>query len=364
MKKLVPANSEHYLYHSITATGGIGSGILFSFHDDITLGRNESRTGQLLPYKDYCKQHIILHYIATLLDTNIFHVTPIGKVGNDDTGRNLLSMMEKAGMNIQHVSTTDEAATLFSVCFQYPDKSGGNITTSNSASSLVSCNDIDNYFLLDDENYKKGIVLSVPEVPLAPRIKILEWGRKKNQLNIASVMSSEVHEFLEMGGFKLTDILSVNIDEAARIANMQLEENDIQSIIDNCISVLKNENDSIRILITNGSDGVFVYIENQLTKFPSYKVNAISTAGAGDAFIAGTICGLCCGLPLAKKTDHNLTETAVELGILLATLSVTSADTIHGHANSQLLQSFAKELHIKFSEQFRKLFAQTSNAWK
>ena len=51
----------------VVGIGGIGSGVLFQFEDDHTLGRDESRLGRLLPARDYCKLHIVEHYLATLM---------------------------------------------------------------------------------------------------------------------------------------------------------------------------------------------------------------------------------------------------------------------------------------------------------
>ena len=132
-------------YKRIIATGGIGTGMFFQLVGNNTLGREESRMAKLLPYKDYCKQHIILHYISTLLssDTNKFETIAIGKVGNDDAGRTLVLEMEGAGINTSFVKRVDEEATMFSVCYLYPDHAGGNITTAESASSKVKPADVE-----------------------------------------------------------------------------------------------------------------------------------------------------------------------------------------------------------------------------
>ena len=55
-------------YDYVVGTGGIGSGILFRFSDNITLGRNESRLAELMDVRDFCKLHIILHYVITYLN--------------------------------------------------------------------------------------------------------------------------------------------------------------------------------------------------------------------------------------------------------------------------------------------------------
>ena len=47
--------------------GGIGSGMFFRLNGDATLGREESRSGYFLDRNDYCKLHIITHYVKALL---------------------------------------------------------------------------------------------------------------------------------------------------------------------------------------------------------------------------------------------------------------------------------------------------------
>src|ERR1700733_4478332 len=103
---LQPFSSAGLQYNHVIGTGGIGSGMLFAMSGDHTLGRNESRMATLLPAKDFCKQHIIMHYLAVLLGSEIdgkFECLPIGSVGNDDVGKDLIKNMKATGMNTKHV---------------------------------------------------------------------------------------------------------------------------------------------------------------------------------------------------------------------------------------------------------------------
>jgi sugar/nucleoside kinase (ribokinase family) len=342
MSGLRPIQQRGYLYKKIVGTGGIGSGLHFSLTGNETLGRNESRLGTLLPFKDYCKQHIILHYIAVLLDAQgrSFAVHPIGKVGNDDAGLALLQQMSSVGMNTRHVNVVDDKRTLFSVCFEYHDKSGGNITTDNSASNMVDASDIDKYFSSDDDADSE-IILAVPEVPVEARIRLLEWGRRRNALNVASVLSAEVREFAEAGGFANTDLLSINIDEAENIVSARAANGG--DIVNSCVDQLTRYNSSISVLITEGAKGVHCFSEGRLTHYPVVPVNVVSTAGAGDALLAGTICGLCCGLALNSGAGE---VSAVQVGSLVAALSVTSPDTINESINPSALREFAASRNI------------------
>lgn len=343
MNGLRPIKQEDYRYKRIVGTGGIGSGLHFSLTGNETLGRNESRLATLLPFKDFCKQHIILHYIAVLLDAKSpsFSVHPIGKVGDDDAGHALLQQMSAVGMDTRHVMVVDGVRTLFSVCFEYPDKSGGNITTDNSASGLVTAEDIDLYFSGCAATGNE-ITLAVPEVPVDARLRMLEWGRQRNALTIASVLPGEVREFAGAGGFSNTDILSINIDEAKSIASDH-QVTTASDIVNSCIDQLLRYNSAMSVLVTDGAKGVHCFTEGRLTHYAVLPVNVVSTAGAGDAFLAGTICGLCCGLSLNTSPQ---TLTAVEVGVLVAALSVTSADTINESINAGTLREFAASRNI------------------
>jgi sugar/nucleoside kinase (ribokinase family) len=364
MSYLQPVSGTELRYDYIIGTGGIGSGIFFSMDGNHTLGRNESRIAKLLPYKDYCKQHIIMHYIAVLLGAGQgkFQSFPVGKVGHDDIGKDLLRQMQGVGMNTGSVIAVENYPTLFSVCFQYPDYSGGNITTEESASSDVSAVDISEFFKHNEFVGKRGIILAAPEVPIPTRIKLLEQGRQRDCFNVGSILSSEVDDFRQQNGFELLDLLSLNIDEGRSIAAIHDEGVPTNTIINSCISVLMSINPAISVLITDGANGSYCYFNNSFVFAPVFKVPVASTAGAGDAYLAGTIAGICCGLPLYKSIDipsfpESPLESAMELGALLASLSVSSHDSIHPGANACSLYKFAEENSIAMGKDFLKLFS-------
>lgn len=362
---LKPINRKGFQFDHVVGTGGIGSGIFFLMDGNHTLGRNESRLAKLLPCKDFCKQHIILHYISVLLGSNIngnFQIFPIGKVGNDDMGKKLVQEMKSVGMVTENIYISSDSSTLFSVCFQYPDHSGGNITTLESASSEVSQEDICRFFGGFRLAGSREVVMAAPEVPLVARIKLLEYGRKRKSLNSASLLSSEVDEFKQLHGFEMVDILSINIDEAGSIAKMNYESAESRKVVDACTDTLIAINPKISILITDGANGSYCYDNKFLKYTPALISPVISTAGAGDAFLAGTLAGLCCGLPLTKSTDDTYfsespLQSAVELGTLLASLSVTSADTIHLDADAFSLYKFAMNNNVSFGDDFLKVFS-------
>ena len=55
----------------------------------------------------------------------------------------MIQEMAAVGMDTRYVDMLQDRPTLLSVCFQYPDGSGGNITTSESAASALTHGDVD-----------------------------------------------------------------------------------------------------------------------------------------------------------------------------------------------------------------------------
>jgi sugar/nucleoside kinase (ribokinase family) len=360
MSALRPISSGGFHYDHIIGTGGIGSGMFFSLIGNETMGREESRMATLLPYKDYCKLHIIMHYVSVLLGADkdgSFQSYAVGRVGDDDAGRSLKNMMQSAGTIADYIGVSPDHSTLFSVCFQYPDHAGGNITTSESASNDVSPADIDNFFRDFNGIKEKEMVLAVPEVPIETRIKLLQSGRERGSLNIASVQSAEITAFTQLNGFNLTDHLFINLDEARKIAEAD-ESTSAETVVLTAISNLIAINPSLTVFVTCGAAGLYCYAKKHLEYFPSIDINVVSTAGAGDAFLAGTIAGICCGLPLFKNNKEfaHVMNTATELGILVAALSVTSQDSIHMGINRDLLFDFIKDRKLKCTDEFLKMF--------
>src|SRR5512139_4115739 len=125
-----------FRYRAMIGVGGIGSGAFFALTGNATLGREESRGGRFLDRRDYCTLHIITHYVKTLLGP-LFETLPIGRVGDDAAGQELLREMGRAGLDLRYVEITPGSRTLSSFCLVYPDGSGGNLTTTDSASGLV-----------------------------------------------------------------------------------------------------------------------------------------------------------------------------------------------------------------------------------
>src|SRR6185436_2746365 len=196
--KLKLAVGKDASYEVLVGTGGSGGGMIFDLEGDQPLGREESRAARLRPARDFCKLHIVAHYPAALLPAP-FSVHPVGAVGLDDPGREMKGLMRKDGMELALVRDIPGTPTLFSVCYQYPDGTGGNLTTSGSASALVTPADVDRAKPIFAAHPGRGIALAAPEVPLAARARLLDLADAFGFFRAASFTAGEIREAATMG---------------------------------------------------------------------------------------------------------------------------------------------------------------------
>jgi len=343
-------DANNLRYKTMLGVGGIGSGQFFLLNGDHTLGREESRGGHFSDRRDYCKLHIIAHYVQTLLGP-VFPVKPIGKVGDDDVGTKLLEEMKTVGMSLDYVERSPGRPTLFSFCFIYPDGSGGNMTTDDSACSAVDASFIATAQPEFERFAGQGIALAAPEVPLEARDHMLRMATAHDFFRAASFTSEEMAPALAAGMFRNMDLLAVNLDEAAAAVNRSPEDYAPQSIVEAAIKTLCEINPELYISITYGKAGSWSWDGSTLHHVPAYQAEVESTAGAGDAHLAGMIVGLTVGLSLPE---------AQQLGTLAGSLSVTSPHTIHKEVDRNSLRLLAEKSGAVLGENITNLLKDRS----
>jgi sugar/nucleoside kinase (ribokinase family) len=335
--------------------------MFLALEGDRTLGRNESRPARLLDVRDYCKLHIVAQYPTVLLgareDQGPFHVVPVGKVGIDEAGLRLRAEMERSGMDVRFVDAVPGRPTLLSVCFQYPDGSGGNVTTVDSAAALVSERDVD---VVERWLSPSALALAVPEVPLPVRRHLLRRATERGALRVASLATAEVGEARETGFLSLVDLLALNQDEAAALAGAPFPDAAPDAFLQRLASV-PGLHAGFRLLVTAGARGTFAFDATGWTHAPALPVTVVSTAGAGDALLGGVLTGLAAGLPFAPAGSPRASlagrplSSALELGALVAAFKVTSPHTIPPDLSLDALLAFAREHGVAFGEGLRRL---------
>jgi len=353
-------------YRALVGVGGIGSGCFFALEGNHTLGRNESRPGRSLNVRDYCKLHIIIHYVAKLLGAgrgeHDFRVLPIGLVGDDAAGRQVVEEMAAAGIDTSQVRALADKPTLFSVCFQYPDGSGGNITTSNSAAALLREAHVDAAATLLGSGGRQVMALAAPEVPLGVRRYFLELATRAGAFRLASFVSAEIADAERCGMFGLLDLVSLNESEAAELVGETFSPEKAECFLQKCQQFLRSSCPNLRMVVSVGVGGAYAVTREMWNYCPAPKVQAVSTAGAGDALLGGIIAAIAAGVPLLKSRPDPLPvcelETALDLGVLLASYKCQSPHTIHPDACLRTLIDFARARDLHFAPALELHFSQ------
>jgi ribokinase len=362
---------ENSPYQLLIGVGGLGTGIFFALEGEHTLGRNESRPGHLLDVQDYCKLHIVIHYIAKLLGSqrsgHAFRVVPIGNVGDDPAGRFVVEQMTNVGIDTSHVQAVANSPTLFSVCFQYPDGSGGNITTSNSAAETLSTADIDKIEDLMRAGGSRLIALAVPEVPLAVRQYFLQLASRTGAFRAASFVAAEVRPARDSGFFDLLDLVALNENEAEVLLEQPFSPESPERFIGACQELLRNSYPNLRLIVSVGKTGAYGLTAQACDFCPAPQVSVASTAGAGDSLLGGALAAIAAGLPFVctdpkKPASKNSLQTALALGVLLASFKCLSPHTIHTGATVDALVEFARGLGMSFCPELERLLIADSHA--
>lgn len=331
-------------FDALIGTGGLGTGVMLALEGNHTIGREESRSVQLLAQKDRCKLQDIAHYVARLTD---LRVIPLGRVGNDEAGRLVVAELAREGMDTTKVVTETDLPTLTSYCFLYPNGDGGNLTISRSASSAVCAKDMARSHDDFARYGARAIALAAPEVPLAARQALLELAGRFKALRFASFLTGEIQEAFEGGLLSLVDVLSINIDEASVIADLhEATSAASEGIVTSAAAKLVHKFPNLRFCITAGPDGNWIYDGRELVHNSGLKVIAVNTAGAGDAHLGGLI--------TATAWGFNLIE-ANRIATILSAQSVLCLDTINEEITVESFRRFAEgsgvRLPVGFIEQ-------------
>jgi sugar/nucleoside kinase (ribokinase family) len=353
-------------FQQLIGVGGLGTGIFFALEGNHTLGRSESRAGRLLEVRDYCKLHIVTHNVARLLPARVtglpFHVLPIGHVGDDPAGLSVIRQMSEAGIDTSQVRAMPGMPTLFSVCFQYPDGTGGNITTCNSAADTLCENNVDGVAHLLAAGRHRVIALVVPEVPLEVRKYFLQVASRTEAFRAASFVGAEVQLAREKGMFDLLDLVALNDGEAEVLVGQPLSLETPAYFLRSCQEFLSHSNPNLKMVVSAGGSGAYGLTARDCHFCPAPKVEVASTAGAGDALLGGVLAAIAAGIPFlprsgspANRPDRSI-ESALQLGVLLASYKCQSPHTISPSACLDTLVEFASSVALSFSPEVERLF--------
>lgn len=225
----------------------------------------------------------------------------LGKVGNDSFADIVLNSMEESGVNIKNIKS-ENASTGIAV-INVDKNANNNIIVIAGANGKV-----DEAYLLENEEIieKAEAVVFQLEIPIETVKYGLRLAKKHDKLTILN--PAPAYE-LDDEIIENVDIIIPNEHELSRIANKEIK--DENSLIGACKMLIgKNVK---RIIVTLGEKGA-LYVDEHVTKmYPSYKVKAVDSTAAGDAFIGGFV---------ANYTKTYDIDDAIDMGQKTAAISI------------------------------------------
>jgi sugar/nucleoside kinase (ribokinase family) len=161
--------------------------------------------------------------------------------------------------------------------------------------------------------------------------------------------------------FSRADLVSLNEDEAAAVAGRPFDAAHPRDLLDGCARALTALQPSVSIVVTAGREGAFAFAHGAWTHCPALEVPVAGTAGAGDALLGGVLAALAAGAPLTAPgpppalLGERPIASALELGVCLAGLVVSSPHTIPPAVTLDALRAFASSRGIAFGESLGRL---------
>lgn len=209
-------------------------------------------------------------------------VTMVGKVGNDDFGRNLINSASESGVNTDYIFITDTVPTAVgNVQIQKNEKGTENriIVVPGANFELT----VDDVAFLEEKIADYDMVIMQHEIPQEVNCKVAEYAKAKGvpvMLNPAP--SAEVPKEL----ISCLTYISPNEHEAEDIVGIKPEGDDA---IDRAVAALHNMGVK-NVLITLGKAGCALSDGNEIIESPSIDIApVIDPTAAGDSFI-GAFC--------------------------------------------------------------------------
>lgn len=198
-------------------------------------------------------------------------VSFIGNTGNDEFGKQLISDLEKEGIDCSYAGCLNNIST--GVALITVVKGGDNaIVVSPGANMLLSSEDLRK----GEETFRTGrAALFQLEVPVETLAEGLYLSRKHDLLTILDPAPFKEIPDEILGS---VDILVPNSIEIMQMTGEQDVEGAAEVLIRRGVK---------RIILTAGAQGAFLFEQDLMTRIPAPSVTPVDTTGAGDAFAGG-----------------------------------------------------------------------------
>jgi ribokinase len=228
-------------------------------------------------------------------------VAMTGRVGNDSFGPELIDNLKHNQVNSDHVQVDPESATGTAIIVV--DASGQNsIVLSPGGNGRVGATDLERVSFAD---YR--LLLLQLEIPIEA---VLAAARRAKESGLRVLLNPAPAGALPEELISLPDFLVPNESELSLLTGKPVSDISSAATAARKLLELRARN----VIVTLGANGALIVNKEGTQHVPSFKVDAVDTTAAGDAFIGG--------FASALLQDRSL-EEAVRYGCACGALAAT-----------------------------------------
>lgn len=213
----------------------------------------------------------------------------IGKVGNDQFGHYLHSVLQKNKINTDSVAFTEDINT--TLAFVHLNDQGDrsfSFYRNPGADMMLRESEIDLEMIANSSIFHFGSISMTHEPSASATLKAVAFAKENGLLisydpNLRVNLWSDLNHaknMIEMG-LKYADILKISEEELEFITGTKDLTKGSEYIFSHFSTKL--------IFVTLGSKGCFYRLGHEIGKCSGYEIESIDTTGAGDAFLAGVL---------------------------------------------------------------------------
>lgn len=211
------------------------------------------------------------------------NVALIGKIGDDERGRELLQALHNEGVNVSYCCVEQNKPTTLQIVLTVRDDWSALLWTDPDLDFVpedISEEVIRSARFIHLEGY--GMFTDQQKATVEYAIRLASEARTLISVDAGTQMAYEQPDYLR-GIMAQADIAFANLIEASYITG---QENEVR-----IVEELTKLGPKV-VVLKMGLRGSLVISQNQVTNVPAYKINVMDTVGAGDGMVAGMLLGL------------------------------------------------------------------------
>ncbi|KRM95585.1 ribokinase [Liquorilactobacillus aquaticus DSM 21051] len=199
----------------------------------------------------------------------------IGRVGDDQYGKMMCELMQKNGIDIEHIKADKDNPT-GQAYILLQDSGENSILVNSGANASIQEEDVENARHLIES---ADVVVAQFEVPIN---RIIEAFKIAQAAGVSTILNPAPATKVSDKLLELTDLITPNEVEAEMLTGIHVDSLKAQRKSANKLQSKGARN----VILTLGSEGAYYLTEdNQEEAVSALKVKAIDTTGAGDTFI-------------------------------------------------------------------------------